>query len=223
MRTQSHRQDAEHGCHRFLSRKSICANAEHVQGKTRGGVWFLSDSWVSFKDAPTVSRDLQGRAAEARSFVAHGAQRTFDKAGKVIFSLGKIHWAAHEEHLDGEQVWTMTRSWENGSGIAAPWTILKWTTALLHCWEVISNQHLIFIFSYFWHQWAMWIGTGVIRLVQNKVAKPCTYCAVCIRYQDVGQLPLPLLDGKSKAFKLWLIRSLSTVPFKGGSSSKDDA
>lgn len=115
----------------------------------------VSLRFLSFKDARTVSHDLQGRAAEARSFVTHGAQRTFDKAGKVIFSLGKRHLGAHEEHLAGEQVWTMTRSWENESGIVAPWTMLKWTTALLRCWEVISNQHLIFIFCYFLHQWQM--------------------------------------------------------------------
>lgn len=89
MRTQSHKQDAEHGCHRFLSLKSFCANAEHVQGTTRGWVWFLSDSYISFKDAPTVSHDLQGRAAEAGRFVAHGAQRTRDKAREVLFGLAK--------------------------------------------------------------------------------------------------------------------------------------
>lgn len=186
----------------FCLVKAFVQMLSMYKAKPEAGFGFSRILEFPFKDAPTVSHDLQGQGSWGQ---------------KLCRSRRSTHfWQSREGYF---------QSWQNTSGCT--WRAFRWRTSVdndtqLGKWErdcgTMDDLELQLCFtagrSFLINtcyssslisgtsercelalEWYVWCK---IRL-----RKPCTYCAVCIRHQDVGQLPLPLLDGKSKAFKLW--------------------
>lgn len=89
-------------------------------------LWVLSDSQVldGIKAPQCFSRTYKEGQLTWDSWgwelCCSWHSHTFDKPRKV-FSVSQIPSFAHEGHSHGEQLWTMTHSWEGGGGTVAPW------------------------------------------------------------------------------------------------------